>query len=398
MTGTALIAGGGIGGLASALAVSRAGWEVKLLERTPSFSEVGAGIQLGPNVVKVLHGWGLADALEDVAAFPERLQVRSAVSGNVLTELRLGGVMTKRYGAPYITVHRADLHALLLSAVQRQTGATLHLNMPVQSVSQSAQSVTAQTACGPALGGDVLVGADGLWSAVRQHLLNDGPPRRTGHLAYRALVAQCQLPERLRSQQVTVWLGPRMHCVHYPERNGDWLNSVAFVHGQVGTDLHDWDHSANATGLASALAGSCAGLQDLVQAVPGWRLWVMHDRTPMQNATQLARGRVALLGDAAHPMRPYLAQGAGMALEDAAALGVALGSVQSSTQEVPKALERYAQGRWQRNARVQARALRNGQIFHAQGLLRWSRDVSLRLLGEKLLDMPWLYGATPKVA
>ena len=396
MSCTALIAGGGIGGLASALAVSRAGWDVKLLERTPSFSEVGAGIQLGPNVVKVLHGWGLADALEDVAAFPERLQVRSAVSGNVLAELRLGGVMAERYGAPYITVHRADLHALLLSAVQRQTGAVLYLDRPVQGFTQGAQSVTAQTACGQALDGDVLVGADGLWSAVRQHLLSDGPPRRTGHLAYRALVAQSQLPERLRSQLVTVWLGPRMHCVHYPVKNGEWLNTVAFVHGQVGKDLHDWDHSANATGLASALAGSCTGLQDLVRAVPDWRLWVMHDRTPMQNATQLARGRVALLGDAAHPMRPYLAQGAGMALEDAAALGVALGSVQSSPQKVPSALGRYAQGRWQRNARVQAQALRNGQIFHAQGLLRWSRDVSLRLLGEKLLDMPWLYGATPK--
>ncbi len=397
MRGTALIAGGGIGGLASALAASRAGWDVKLLERTPSFSEVGAGIQLGPNVVKVLRGWGLADALEAVAAFPEQLQVRSAVSGKVLSELRLGGVMAERYGAPYLTVHRVDLHGVLLSAVQRQIGATLRLNTPVQSFSQNAQSVTAQTAGGPALDGDVLLGADGLWSAVRQQLLGDGPPRRTGHLAYRALVAQNHLPEQLRSQHVTVWLGPRMHCVHYPVRNGEGLNMVAFVHGQVGKDLHGWDHSANATDLVSALAGSCTGLQDLVRAVPDWRLWVMHDRAPIEKAGQQAIGRVALLGDAAHPMRPYLAQGAGMALEDAAALGVALASVRNSRQEVPAALERYAQSRWQRNARVQARAMRNGQLFHAHGLLRWGRDISLRLLGEKLLDIPWLYGATPKV-
>ena len=393
MSRQALIAGGGIGGLAMALAASRAHWDVQLFERAPAFSEVGAGIQLGPNVVKVLHQWGLADALRGVAAFPDLLQVRDAVKGKVLGTLRLGAVMVERYGAPYATVHRADLHGLLLGAVQQHAGARLHLARPLESFHQTPQAVTVQSADGEAIKGDVLIGADGLWSTIRQQLLGDGPPQRTGHLAYRALVPQTTLPERLRCQNVIVWLGARMHIVHYPVRGGAWLNVVAIVHGDLATDVDTWDHSANAADLATALAGSHAELQDLVGAIASWRLWPLSDRPPMRGAYQHALGRVALLGDAAHPMRPYLAQGAGMAIEDAAALGQLL-PLAADPVDVPVLLQRYALNRWQRNARVQARALRNGQIFHAQGLLRWGRDATMKVMGEKLLNMPWLYGAT----
>jgi salicylate hydroxylase len=171
---------------------------------------------------------------------------------------------------------------------------------------------------------------------------------------------------------------------------------VAIVHGDTTTDssirMDTWDHSANAADLAAALAGSHAMLQDLVQAIASWRLWPLCDRAPMQGAYQHALGRVALLGDAAHPMRPYLAQGAGMAIEDAAELGRLLPLAADPAFDVPVLLQRYALNRWQRNARVQARALRNGQIFHAQGWLKWGRDTAMKVLGEKLLDMPWLYG------
>lgn len=390
----ALIAGGGVGGLAAALAASRAGWDVRLFERANAFSEVGAGIQLGPNVVKVLHGWGLADALQAVAAFPERLQVRSAVSGQLLGELPLGAAMVQRYGAPYLTIHRADLHGVLLQAVQHHADVKLHLSRPLQSFSQTAQAVTVRADDGPGIECDALIGADGIWSTVRQELLGDGLPRRSGHLAYRALMRQSDLPELLRSHQVTAWLGPRMHVVQYPVRGGEFLNVVAIVHGEVAAEADLWDHSANAADLASATAGCCAALREVMDAIEGWRLWVLHDRAPMQGAHQHAVGRVALLGDAAHPMRPYLAQGAGMAIEDAAELGHALAQALDPALDVPTMLQRYALNRWQRNARVQARALRNGQIFHADGLLRWGRDASLKLLGEKLLDMPWLYGAS----
>lgn len=394
----ALIAGGGIGGLAAALAASRAGWDVRLFERASAFSEVGAGIQLGPNVVKVLHGWGLAEALQAVAAIPERLQVRSALSGQLLGELPLGTAMAQRYGAPYLSIHRADLHGVLLQAVQQHADVKLHLSRPLQSFSQTAQAVTVQADDGPGIEGDALIGADGIWSTVRQELLGDGLPRRTGHLAYRALVRQSDLPELLRSRQVTVWLGPRMHVVQYPVRGGEFLNVVAIVHGEVAAEADLWDHSANAADLAAVTAGCCAALREVMDAIEGWRLWVLHDRAPMQGAHQHAVGRVALLGDAAHPMRPYLAQGAGMAIEDAAELGHALAQALDPALDVPTMLQRYALNRWQRNARVQARALRNGQLFHAHGLLRWGRDVSMKLLGEKLLDMPWLYGATLKTS
>lgn len=382
------IAGGGIGGLAAALALSHAGQQVELFEKASAFTEIGAGIQLGPNVTRILQGWGLLDALRQVATAPDRLQVRSATTGGVLGELRLGQAIAARYGAPYLTLHRADLHAVLLQAVQ-QTMAVLHTDCALQSFQQTPQGVSLQIPIG-AHDADVLVGADGLWSHTRQQLLNDGAPHRTGHLAYRALIKQSDLPERLRSQNVTAWLGPKMHAVQYPVRGGEWLNVVAFVHGDVPDDFQNWDHSANAENLMHKLIGCCSALQSVMQAAPDWRLWVMHDRPPLQGAHQMAQGRVALLGDAAHPMRPYLAQGAGMAIEDAAALGLVLNGATPAS--APAALQHYSANRWQRNARVQARALRNGQIFHATGLVRWGRDVGMKVLGERLLDMPWLYG------
>lgn len=380
--------GGGIGGLAAALVLSRAGQQLELFEKASAFSDIGAGIQLGPNVTRILHAWGLTDALREYAFAPDCLQVRSAMSGQIVGELALGRTIAARYGAPYVTLHRADLHRLLLQAVQ-QTQATLQTSSTVHSFQQTPPTVTLQTTHGERAV-DVVVGADGLWSHTRAQLLADGLPRRTGHLAYRALIKQADLPERLRSRNVTVWLGAHMHAVQYPVRSGEWLNIVVFVHGDVPDDFQNWDHSANALDLKSALQGSCNALHSLLEAVPSWRLWVMHDRPPMQGAHQHAQGRVALLGDAAHPMRPYLAQGAGMAIEDAAELGSALNG--ATAQNAPAALQQFAAKRWQRNARVQARALRNGHIFHATGPVRWGRDAAIRLMGETLLDLPWLYG------
>ena len=387
--------------MATALATTRAGWQARLYERAPIFSEVGAGIQMGPNVVRVLYGWDLAPALAEVAAFPERLQVRHALSGAELGVLRLGQTAVQRYGAPYATIHRADLHQLLLTAVQAQGGTSLHLQQAVTQYTLTSDAVQLQTQAGLAVEGDALIGADGLWSAVRAQLLHDGPPQPTGHLAYRALLRQAELPAALRSSDVTAWLGPRMHLVsypvpqlhvvQYPVRGGEWLNVVAIVHGQLQGDLQDWDHSVNAAEVRSALAGSCTALRALIEAVPQWRLWALCDRVPLSHADEQAQGRVALLGDAAHPMRPYLAQGAGMAIEDAAELARQLALV-DTVLDVPTMLRRYALNRWQRNARVQARSIRNGEIFHLNGPMAWARDGALRLLGERLLDVPWLYG------
>ncbi|MBC7619520.1 MAG: FAD-dependent monooxygenase, partial [Candidatus Saccharibacteria bacterium] len=292
-----LIAGAGIGGMAAALACARSGWTVRMFERASILSEVGAGIQIGPNVTRLLHSWGLQKALAAVAAFPQHLYVRDALTARGLGNLTLGTAMQQYYGAPYATLHRADLLALLYTAV-RQTSTQLQLNYGLQQFSQNPSGVTARGTGVEEVSGDALVGADGLWSPVREWLLRDGPPRTTGHLAYRALVRQTDLPQSLRSQQVTAWLGPNLHVVQYPVCGGDWPNVVVIVHGHLPLHqarLEHWDHSANAADLRASLAGVCAPLQDLVQAVNAWRLWVLCDRPPMSGAYQQAQGRVALL-------------------------------------------------------------------------------------------------------
>lgn len=390
-----LVAGGGIGGLAAALAATRAGWEVRLFERAVQFSEVGAGVQLGPNAVRCLQAWGLEPALNAVAAFPQHLQVRSAMHGGVLATLALGEATVRRYGAPYATIHRADLHSLLLHAVQDHPAVQLNLGHAITQHEDTGNAVLVHVEHGQGqakpVEGDALIGADGLWSRTRAQVWQDGSPRATGHLAYRALVPAQALPAAWRAQ-VTAWLGPRLHAVHYPVRRGEWMNLVVIIHGNPPQDLEHWDHAANAADLAHALEGTHPALQEVVHSVAaaglGWRLWPLCDRAPMQSADAMARGLVALLGDAAHPMPPYLAQGAGMALEDATQLQAALAL---HDVEVPLRLRRYALNRWQRAARVQARSQRNGRIFHATGLVRWGRDLGLRVLGERLLDVPWLY-------
>ena len=386
-----LIAGGGIGALAAALSSARAGWQVRLYEKAEVFSEVGAGLQLGPNATRILQGWGLGQALERLAAFPDKLLVRSAPSGRELASLSLGSRCQQRYGAPYATLHRADLHSMLLDSVRLRPEVKLHLNSPVTGYTDTPEGVQLAWADGYSVEGDALIGADGLWSQVRLQALDDRVAQPTGHLAYRALVRQSDLPTSLRSQQVSVWLGPDMHLVSYPVRGGEWLNVVMFTQGQVPDDHQDWDHAGLRDNVLTATAGHCAALTALVEAVSAWRLWALCDRPPVTSAAQMACGRVALLGDAAHPMPPYLAQGAGMAIEDAAELGRCLAGVVKPVADVPLALRRYALKRWQRNARVQARAVRNGQIFHATGPLRLGRDIALKLLGHRLLDMPWLY-------
>lgn len=398
-----LIAGGGIGGLSAALACARAGAQVSVFERSEVFAEVGAGIQLGPNVMRVLHSWGLKDALSKVVAFPDRLQVRSALSGGELGALRLGTDMVQRYGAPYAAIRRADLHDMLVQTLRGRHDVALHLGSAVAGVRQTDVGVTVQLTNAQSAQGDLLVAADGGWSSLRQQLLNDGAPQPTGHLAYRAMVQQSTLPSILRSQRVTAWLGPKLHVVQYPVAGGEWLNVVAIVHGRVQGDMSHWDHSANARDIQQAMAITCSQLRDLIHAIESWRLWPLSIRAPMQGAYQHAKGRVALLGDAAHPMLPYLAQGAAMAIEDAQALAQVLsaGGVFASADgsdcgdTMADLLQGYARQRWPRNAHVQSRAIRNGEIFHATGPVSWGRNAAMRLFGERLIDLPWLYGGGP---
>lgn len=388
-----VIAGGGIGGLAAALACARQRVPVQLLERATQLSEVGAGIQIGPNVTRILQAWGLGAALAEVAAFPKQLQARDAQTGQVLGTLRLGERAQALYGASYATIHRADLQGLLQRAVQ-DAGLALHLGQTVHGWYETEEALQVNTAEGLSLQVSALIGADGIWSAVRQQLLGDASARFTGHLAYRALVAQADLPTHLRSDQVTVWMGPRLHVVHYPVRSGQWLNLVAIVHGAKPDQAQDWDQAGHTQALMQAMGVVGRDLHERLASVPAWRQWALHDRSPVSGASDMAQGRVALLGDAAHPMRPYLAQGAGMAIEDAQALAQCL-SVGNAT--VAEQLQAYAEQRWARNARVQARAIRNGRIFHAQGAVALGRNLSMRLMGERVMDVPWLYAGASEV-
>jgi salicylate hydroxylase len=384
-----VIAGGGIGGLAAALRCAAPEVAVKLVERANAFSEVGAGIQIGPNVTRILKAWGLDKAVQSVAAFPDFLKVRQAQSGAQAGQLRLGVTAVVRYGAPYATIHRADLHDVLLQAVQGQGMAQLMLNQDVTGYAEQTDGVSVHLSNSEPLMAKALVGADGLWSQVRAQMLGDEAPHFTGHLAYRAMLLQSELPAALRSHDVTVWMGPRLHVVQYPVRRGEFLNLVAIVHGHAPSDMTLWDHAANAADLKRALGHICGDLKALIEAVPEWRLWPLCDRTPMRGSYQQAQGAVALLGDAAHPMRPYMAQGAGMAIEDAHALAQ---QWQHKEISVEQRLQAYAQSRWQRVARVQRSARRNASVFHAKGVLAWARNTAMRVGGDSLMDMPWLYG------
>jgi salicylate hydroxylase len=386
-----LVAGGGIAGLAAAVAARRARWEARLFEQADTFSEVGAGIQLGPNATRILREWDLLQGeLQQLAVAPPRLRVRDGSDGDELGVLELGGFMVERYGAPYLTVHRADLQAALLAAA-RDAGTRLHTATHVHGAEQRPEAVALRTDGPEPVEGDALAVADGVWSSLRCAVVADGPAQATGHLAYRGLVRQQDLPERLRSDEVTVWLAPRMHLVTYPLRGGEWLNAVCVVQGTQPGDPRDWDHAASQAQLDAALGPVCAPVRERVESVPSWRLWVLHARPPVSAPEEMANGRIALAGDAAHPMRPYLAQGAGMAIEDARELQRVLGAVADNVIDVPTALRRYALNRWERVAQVQERSQRNGTIFHATGPLRMARNAAMWTLGARLLDQPWLY-------
>ena len=399
-----LIAGGGIGGMAAALATARAGWHVQLIERACVFNEIGAGIQLGPNVTKRLHAWGLQAALQEVAAFPDALLARDATDGRQLGSMQLGERAQKRYGAPYATIHRADMHQLLANAAQAEANVQIHMGLTLERAQEAGDAAQATCDDGQTLQADAFVGADGLWGVARRAVLGEEEgaiaPRASGHLAWRAMLDQARLPAALRSQCVTLWMGPRLHAVQYPVRGGQWMNLVVITEGKPPANPRGWDHQANAYELMARMNHVCAPLRELLLAAPQatlnpyvWRLWPLCDRPPVPSAAHMARGRMALLGDAAHPTRPYLAQGAGMAVEDADTLGRCLREAATATDAtaVPQQLARYARERWARCARIQARSARNGAIYHASGLLRQARNTALRALGTRLMDMPWLY-------
>jgi salicylate hydroxylase len=391
LTHRVLIAGAGVGGLAAALACAQRGMAVTVMEAAKEFGEVGAGIQLGPNAMKVLAALSLEKDVLQAASLPEAIVIADAASGKSISRMLLGDAVRQKYGQAYVSMHRADLHTALLAAV-RAAGVQLHTNQLLQNYEHSVQYICRlkqDLSTDFDQKYDVLIGADGLWSKVRAQMLGDGAPHATGHAAFRALLPAQAVPEALRTPHVRTWWARDVHVVSYPMRGGSLWNLVVLAE-MPNSNQEGWSLSAKHEEVMRLFKRTEPKLQDLLDAggaqQNGWKRWNLFDRKPL-SAAHMAHGRVALLGDAAHPMLPYLAQGAAMALEDAWTLAQCL-----SQHDAPQALQAYAQIRAPRTERVVQTAKRNGQIFHLSGAIAVARDAVLSLKGTSTVGMPWLYG------
>ena len=381
-----LIVGGGIGGLTTAIALARNGMSAMLLERSVFADETGAGIQLGPNATRVLAGLGVIDAVAAVAFKPDMLRLFDGQSGFPLTSMPLGSVAEQRYGAPYLTFHRADLHAALLATCKGLGAIDLRDGVEVTEVESTADGVVATGADGTQVEGSSLVAADGIWSSLRDRIAPRASLRFSGATAWRALLPRDRVPAPFDEPNVGLWLGPRAHLVHYPVRGGKDVNVVAVIEG--GSAKQGWTLRAEPGALLPAFHRWARPARSLLESVENWRCWSLFRLKPLHRWTN---GRVALLGDAAHPVLPYLAQGAALAIEDAAALAA---SLKTCGGDPESAFPLYASRRMQHAARVQAEAARFGRIYHLRGPAALARNFVLkRKRPEALLrGFDWLYG------
>ncbi len=382
------VVGAGIGGLTAALALARSGHRVALVERRTGFTELGAGLQLSPNASRLLLGWGLGPALRRVASEPARVVVRSVRSGAEIGAIALGPSMRERYGAPYWVVQRSDLQTILLDAVRSDPAIRFAMGRTVEAVTEVEDGLRLRlvTSRGSeeTLQADLVVGADGLWSRVRASTGDLRAPAFRNFVACRATVDRAEAPPDLAGNETGLWLGATGHVVHYPIAGGTRLNIVAIE--RRATPVDGWSAPGHREDLMRHFAGAAPLLRDLLAAPPSWHLWSLYDLP----ARSMVKGRVALLGDAAHPVLPFLAQGAALAIEDAAALSKAL----ARGEALADALGAYELERLARARRVQSQASRNGRIYHAGGLIAFARNRVMRHLGAERLAAryEWLYG------
>lgn len=385
-----LIAGAGIAGLASALALAKAGIASTILEQAPELAEIGAGLQLSPNATRILARFGVLATLRAEASAPSGIRVRN-VRGATLSWLPLGDAEA-RWGSPYLVARRALLQRVLYEAVTAEPAIVLHLGTALAGFGTNAAGVAVtarQGALTRSFSADALIGADGVHSTVRRRLVAAAAdrPRDAGRTAWRATVAAAQVPSALRGAETGLWLGRDAHLVHYAL--GDAVNLVAVVRGDAAEAPGDlWARPGDAAAIRARFARWHASAREIVAAAPAWTGWPLYERTalPAWNA-----GPVALVGDAAHPILPFLAQGAAQAIEDAAALAGAL----AATRDLPSALAAYSAARVSRATRVQTASQELGRIYHLAGPAAAARDAGMRLVGpHRLLQRyDWLYGA-----
>jgi 2-polyprenyl-6-methoxyphenol hydroxylase-like FAD-dependent oxidoreductase len=380
-----LVAGGGIGGLAAAYVLGRSGHRVTVLEQSAAFGEIGAGIQLGPNIFKMFEYLGLTEAIRQVAFFPPGLGMNDIRTGEKVVRVPLGDTAIAAYGYPYGVIYRADIHNVFLEACKAQPNVTLRTGTKVEGYEQDGRGVRVKLADGETLAADALIGADGLWSRVRQAVVGDGKPRVSGHIAYRAVLKREDVPRHLWSDDVLLWGGEKTHLVHYPLRRGELFNLVAVFHSNKYDE--GWNTFGDTAELHERFSQAVPQVQELLQKIETWKMWVLCDREPVRNWTD---GRVTLLGDAAHPMLQYLAQGAGQAIEDAVVLGEA---IRFTGGDVASAFQKYQQARYLRTGRVQLTARFYGDIYHAAGVARELRNRMFQSGEESagFAGLKWMY-------
>lgn len=373
--------------MATALALARQGYSVRILEGRDAFYETGAGLQLGPHAVKVLERLGLTHQLAEAAVAPEAIFVFSARTAREITRIPLGAYARARYGAPYWCLHREDLHRTLSAAVSAEARIGVNFGFRVATVAEDADGVRLTDSAGHRAEGSALIGADGLWSAVRKLVAAQSrvPATPSGWIAWRAIVPMACCPEPIPRNAVGLWLGPDAHVVHYPIRQGTLVNLVVVIRDTFQSE--GFDHHGDPTVLGAMLASWPDELRSLIGAAEGWQRWALFMR-PERAAW--ARGRVLLAGDAAHPVLPFLAQGAALALEDAWRIAAEAGR----PGDPPSAWQAVEARRRARAEAVAAASRRNARIYHLSGLAGLGRDWSLGCIGGRRLlsAYDWLYG------
>ena len=387
-----LIAGGGIGGLAAALALSQVGARVIVVERAATLATVGAGLQISPNSSRILRRLGLLDAVSAAASRPAGIRVRAARNGRTLSFMSLAGA-ERRWGAPYLVMRRAALHDVLAAAVAGNASISLRLGTALAGFGATRGGVQAtlkQGALTRTLDAGGLIGADGIRSAVRARLASDGgdAPQQTGRTAWRALIDMSRLDASLRAEEVGLWLGRDAHLVHYAVDGGRFLNVVAVTSDPTRDPDATWSEPGDPATIAARFGGWHKNARGLIAAAPAWATWPLFDRAPL---AEWHAGPVALLGDAAHPVLPFLAQGAAQAIEDAAALAQAY----AATPALPDAFAAYSHSRLARATRVQEVSRQLGRLYHLGGVAAAGRNIGMAALGGQrlLARYDWLYGA-----
>ncbi len=379
-----LIAGGGIGGFAAALALAKRGFKIQVLEQAPEIGEIGAGIQLGPNAFNAFDALGIGDRARARAVYTDYMVMHDALDEYQVGRINTDEHFIARFGNPYAVIHRADIHGSLVEGAQEVGDIEIVTDCRIVSVDQDEHQVTVVDHKGNTYTGQALIGADGVKSVVREKYVGD-PALVTGHVVYRAVVPKEEFPEDLQWNAASIWVGPNCHLVHYPLRGGEEYNVVVTFHSR---EQEEWGvKDGSKEEVLSYFQGICPKARQLIELPKSWRRWATADREPIDQWTY---GRITLLGDAAHPTTQYMAQGACMAMEDAVTLGEAL---RVTDNNIAAAFDIYQRARVARTARIVLSSREMGKLYHAKGVQRMVRNDLWR--GRTSQDfynaMAWLY-------